>query len=208
MHTVKPFKNAYLAKWDDDEVIFRRPLYVRIGAALCAVLLATLPIILIWATVTDQSASNRRDPTTLAMLLFVSVVLITGLVCSLYGTGPCSLLVNLRRRTYRFQEGFPLLATVTEGPLEDIACLYPKSVYRVGFCIFLKWKNPRRINALFGQTHFFLGTAASDGEAQAQTMQIADKFGVPPSRFGSMRPPGTHRESPEASPWHHLHHGE
>lgn len=204
MRPMKSFKNSYLVKWENDEVIFSRPLYVRIVAAVCAVLLASLPTGLVWVVATGQAGPNKPDLTTLVMLLLVSVVLVTGPFYLLYVAGPCSLLVNLRNRTYRSQEGFPLLARVTEGPLEDITGLYSKSI-KAGHCIFLKWKKPRRLDRLLGATDFSLGEVATEDEAQAQTMQIADKLGVPPSRFGSIVPRGTDREKSEPSPWHHLH---
>ena len=138
------------------------------------------------------------------MLLLVSLFSLAGLFYMLYGAGPCSLLVNLRSRTYRFQEGFPLLATITEGPLEDIAGLYSKSI-KAGHCLFLKWKKPRCLDCLLCAPDFSLGEAATATEAQAQMMQIADKLGVPPSRFGSLMPRDTEKAKAGASPWHHLH---
>ena len=43
MPLVKPFKNSYLMKWDDDEIIFSRPLSIRVVAAVCAVFLPLFP---------------------------------------------------------------------------------------------------------------------------------------------------------------------
>ncbi|HZT42138.1 MAG TPA: DUF3592 domain-containing protein [Chthonomonadaceae bacterium] len=171
-----------LIRSDASQIVYRRPLGMRIFKGVLSLFFGVLVIGLLLGLWPDgQSFQNRLPAEVLGRLasLLLIALMIFGLAGYLfYSAGPVDLDLDLTAHTYRFRRGFPFLAHWVSGPFDDIACVYVIAVQSRAFTTYqtvLGWKN-------YGDAAREDVALASHGSleaTQAQARAMAWDMGVP-----------------------------
>ena len=181
-----------LIKSDSTEIVYRKSPGLRWFAAVLAALFIAMIGYLGTAMFPSKQYMYARSPLEIASRGSYVLILLGGLLPILgflYAAGPDNLILDLRRRTYRFRRGFPWQTKWWEGSFDDIECLYTKAEQGNNLThhqMLLAWKG------VGGEDRFalgdgdlqhrkdvLLGSAPSMREAFEQIEPIAERMGVP-----------------------------
>ena len=153
--TAKSGLAASLVEVSETRIVCRRPLGLRIGMGIVALVLGAMCLALFgffWPT--PGAFAERLPADSVSQIASFLLVPLLGLfgptALFLYFAGPADLIVDTDRRTYRFRRGFPLLAAWREGPLDDIADLRVGRLSERSSQLLLDWKNTEATPWTFG----------------------------------------------------------
>jgi hypothetical protein len=180
-----------LIKSDATEIVYQKSLKVRWFCFFFAALFIAMCGYLAAAMFPSKQYMYARSPLEIvsreSSVLFVSAGLLPILI-GLYGAGPDDLILDLKRRTYRFRRGFPWQRKWWEGSFDDIECLYTKD-YQTNNSIcqmLLGWKGTGGEDRfalgdgdLQHRKDVLLGSAPGMAEAFEQIKTVAARMGVP-----------------------------
>jgi hypothetical protein len=180
-----------LIKSDSIEIVYQRSSRLRWFASLFVVLFIAMFGYLAMAMFPSKQYMYARSPFEIvsraSSVLFVLAGLLPILI-GLYAAGSDDLILDLKRRTYRFRRGFPWQRKWWEGSFDDIECLYTKEYQaKNSICqMLLGWKGTGGEDRFaFGdgdlqhRKDVLLGSAPSMPEAFEQIRAIAGRMGVP-----------------------------
>jgi hypothetical protein len=174
-----PERNAFLVRRDEEAIVFRRPIFLRLLIGGVALLFAAMTLALL--AIIKEATPDLR-------LVLCGIALIPGLfmIWFLYMAGPCELYIDLKQRTFRYRRGLPLLTKTSRGTIDQFASLAVQSIVYYSYGtrmpesrLYLVWKHAPKIAGVLPQPRLLLGILSSPEAAQRQQHELAQALGLP-----------------------------
>ena len=153
-----------LARYDEDEAVFRR---TRAERLFCGGLLVFLTCLLsLGAADTFKGGAAQRDQLPLYFVMLFVLVPLLG-----YLAGPSEMCFDFRRKRYQSKTGFLFLSWTRSGDVSEIAYIGVWNTLKFTG-LTPQWKNTKRTASSFV-------SCASGSEAQALAERLGISLGVP-----------------------------
>lgn len=154
---------SWLAQYNEEEAVFRRPLAERFFSRAFAGGFAYFISFVLFPTYRGKPAGQG---------MFIQSLLLFGIVFLFYSfmAGLKDMHFDFRRKRYRGRMGYPFLSWTQNGDFSEISHLAVWNHKFTGLSI--EWKNAKRL-----QTTFV--SCSTKGEAQALAQRLGVSIGVP-----------------------------
>lgn len=184
MNSILNNPHSYVAKIDNHNIVFCRPVQQRIFGSLLSLFFVAF---MAWAIKEAYSTASNSDfgPSDFGLIVFGYMALFAPLILFLLITSaPYCLHFDLQERSYTKRQGYKPFARVSSGSLDEVDSLQISSKYSSGmmrrlYYINLVWKRHKSYPEWFCPVPFdILGITFDKQEAEMLLRQHADALDV------------------------------